>query len=573
MTRISRAARLLLPSPVSLVLLLALAPAASSFSLFQSPITVPSGGTYAFGIAAADLNGDGIPDLVVGNFNSANIAVLLGLGNGHFAPPVTYFCGDGPHSIAVGDLNRDGIPDLVVAADGGPTDSHIAVLLGRGDGTFSPAALIVTAADPYTVVLADFNRDGILDVAVTSHSTGGIALHKGKGDGTFLPCIWYAADNKPYGLAAADFNNDGYPDLAVGNEGSNDVSILLNHGDGTFAAPSNIHLNYPVYAVISADLSHDGNMDLAVVSGAVYTFRGYGDGTFLPPLVYYMPSTAIDDLVMADVNADGLPDLLITDSGTSQVHVLLGQGWWGTPDGTFKPASPLSYDGGNYPFDLAAADFNRDGVADLAVADYFGACATVLLSTSVITPVEVSALTLQPAAWYVDVSWSSFLEGSAEFQVLRSGRVDGPFTAVGPVLTPGTASEHVYRDPSVAPDRTYFYKIAYRHVGEAAWSYGGAATARTPRASLVLRAPVPNPARGATRLSFDLDREGSVDLSIFSVAGERVRTLESGSRSAGPASFTWDGRDESGRPVPAGIYTVRLVASGQVKTTRAVRVQ
>ena len=140
-------------------------------------------------VVIADLTGNGIPDIIVANHDSGDISVLLGRGDGTFEPQRRFDATTGPFSIAVGDLTGNGIEDIVVQDSiPGPT-GHIAVLLGRGDGTFQPEQLISEPGNDLDlpIAIADVNHDGIPDLIVGSTLVRGIQVLLGRGDGTFEP--------------------------------------------------------------------------------------------------------------------------------------------------------------------------------------------------------------------------------------------------------------------------------------------------------------------------------------------------------------------------------------------------
>jgi hypothetical protein len=209
---------------------------------FQAPQGYSTGITTAH-VAVGDFNGDGILDVVVANSGEyltgqgGGVAVLLGNGDGTFQAPVNYAAGSYPFSVAVADLNGDGIPDLVVTNS---VSQDVSVLLGNGDGTFRAA--INHPVGPYSesgnpglaVAVMDFNGDGKPDLAVAFG--GGVRLLFGNGDGTFqTSASSYVAGNAPYGIAVGDFKGDGFPGLAVANSindvnDKNGLSILINDG-------------------------------------------------------------------------------------------------------------------------------------------------------------------------------------------------------------------------------------------------------------------------------------------------------------------------------------------------------
>jgi hypothetical protein len=229
--------------------------------------------------AVADLNGDGIPDIVGTCFAEVNtpgtVFVLLGEGNRKFKQ-VMHFSSGGqePYGIAVGDLNHDGIPDLVIANYGsqeGGNYGNIAVLMGKGDGTFDKPVRYHAGNDPYQLVLSDFNGDGNLDAAVASpNDVNTIRVLLGKGDGTFAAAKAYPSGLYPISIASADFNGDGIPDLAVSNYSNPKpchVSVMLGNGDGTFQAPAQFRVGVSPIQLVVADFNHDGKPDIATING------------------------------------------------------------------------------------------------------------------------------------------------------------------------------------------------------------------------------------------------------------------------------------------------------------------
>jgi FG-GAP-like repeat/Abnormal spindle-like microcephaly-assoc'd, ASPM-SPD-2-Hydin/FG-GAP repeat len=340
-----------------------------AFSTASSPGT----GNYPYSVAVGDFNGDGKLDLAVVNTDSNTVSILLGHGDGTFTQasgsPVSV--GSNPVTVAVGDFNGDGKLDLAVANE---VDNTVSILLGNGDGTFTAASgsPVGVGLFPVSVAVGDFNGDGKLDLAVSnacgsssSCSSGTVSILLGNGDGTFTPASGSpGVGNFPESVAVGDFNGDGKLDLAVANEYDNTVSILLGNGDGTFnAGPTLGTGNYP-YSVAVGDFNGDGKLDLAVVNtdgNTVSILLGNGDGTFSlksSPGVSNPLSVAVGDF-----NGDGKMDLAVGNSYYSAVSILLGNG-----DGTFNPG-PMP-GGGFAPQSVAVGDFNGDGRLDVAAVAY-----------------------------------------------------------------------------------------------------------------------------------------------------------------------------------------------------------
>ena len=171
---------------------------------------------------------------------TAVVSVLLGHGDWHLRPPIDDVVGTLPEGIVAGDFNGDGRLDLAIANE---RDDEVSVLLGNGDGTFAPQVDYPVGSDPsagsspFSIVAADLNGDGHLDLAVNDSEDGAISVLLGNGDGTFAPQIIDPVGSEPYAFAAGDLNGDGHLDLALTN---GEVSVWLGDGDGTFTDPGQL---------------------------------------------------------------------------------------------------------------------------------------------------------------------------------------------------------------------------------------------------------------------------------------------------------------------------------------------
>ncbi|HVN05044.1 MAG TPA: VCBS repeat-containing protein [Bryobacteraceae bacterium] len=316
---------------------------------FEAAVQYGPGGQS---LTIADFNGDGQPDLAVGNTDT--VTILPNLGGAQFAQPVTTPVLKQPGYVAAGDFNGDGKPDLAVA---NWESNSISVLLNAGGGTFRPAVNYGTLKTPSAIAVADFNGDGNLDLAVSNYTSGAITILLGNGDGTFQPPAYFAAGRGPQSIAVGDFNGDGKPDLAVGSAWqdpvwSGYVSILLGNGDGTFQPVAVVDKGYAP-AVAAGDFNRDGKLDILICVGEGATvFPGNGDGTFGSPIntssEISAPPSAIS---VADFNGDGNLDFV------SAGQVRLGDG-----TGKFPAVQYLALDGAP-----AVADFDGDGKLDIAI--------------------------------------------------------------------------------------------------------------------------------------------------------------------------------------------------------------
>jgi hypothetical protein len=288
-------------------------------------------------VARLDANGDGHDDLAVlnaGNVETAPfpfLSVLPGSGTGTFGPAKESVRFTGAGDLAVGDLNGDGRDDTVI--NNYVHDEQYA-LLSAADGSPGPPATIRSGLDPPCLVTADVDADGTVDVLMCGNRLDQdqrMVLLPGLGNGAFGPERRLDAGPGQASLAIADFNADGILDIAATTylSQSQPLWILMGTGQGAFAAAQGfgpVGSDVPLLAV--ADFNNDDKLDLAVTgpsSFAIYT--GVGDGSFLPPaLAFATLGTGPSAIVAADFDLDGRTDVALTSQSGRDVRILLNEG-------------------------------------------------------------------------------------------------------------------------------------------------------------------------------------------------------------------------------------------------------
>jgi hypothetical protein len=388
-----------------------------------------------------DFNGDGIPDLAILWSNSGyggpySITILFGKGDGTFTTgPTVQPAGVQLYPTMIGgDFNGDGKADLAVLSYNGNSISYITVLPGNGDGTFAtPITGQVynqgsVGGDVIlgTLAAADFNGDGKLDLAVVGDyvSSGGVTILLGNGDGSFTaagPNLDLTADFAL--VATGDFNGDGIPDFVTPNyfEFGGSPTIFLGKGDGTFTfKPVSFTLDYFPTSVLVADFNGDGVLDLAFSDlNGVEIALGNGDGTFTETSASPIPvPSELYSLTVGDFNHDGKVDIAGIDNYNDRIVLLIGAG-----DGTFTVTATTLAVSQIFlgPFAIVAADFNSDGVPDLAMLTKNVNTASMLL----MEPTETATATVNgiaPAAagtHYVDASYA----GDRHYGAVASGTI------------------------------------------------------------------------------------------------------------------------------------------------------
>lgn len=347
-------------------------------------------GTAPGSVEIADFNGDGKSDVVVANEQSNNATILLGDGKGQYTPAKgsPFSAGHNPGDIAIGDFNRDGKLDLAFANH---EEKHLTVLLGNGQGGFTPAPMSPFHVDvkPHThgVATADLNGDGHLDLVTDSWGNDHVAVLLGDGKGSFNTSVRFLDVGKmPYQrVRVGDINGDGKSDIITTNLEGDNVTILLGDGKGGFkqSTGSPFPCGDSPFNFAIGDVNKDGKPDLAIVNSPSSATRSgkdgltilLGDGTGGFKMMTGSPFATgkiPNRVAIGDVNGDGVSDIAVSSPDGNNITLFL------MSSKGVASSSTIAVSG--KPKGLAIRDLNTDGKADIVTTNNGENAVTVILS-------------------------------------------------------------------------------------------------------------------------------------------------------------------------------------------------
>ena len=597
---------------------------------FEAPMSWHAGDADGAGgnqaLAIADITGDHVPDLVVARRNPAQATYLLpGLRAPQWIAPARRPVGSGPYALNAGRLRPGARPDLVASGSG-----SVYTMRNRGNGTFADPDSFAAGA---LATLEDFNQDGLQDVVIAIDGTTEVRLANGTGG--FGPPTTLTAGAF---IAAGDFTGDGHPDLGV-QLASGNVGVLAGDGAGHFGPATDFGRPLVAYAraARAADLDDDGRADLLVAYGdyvadhdSLIVLWSSGSGFFAVTRAALGPRypsehepAAVSDIQTGDFDGDGRLDVVATRCGNDNlgvIDVLMG--------GASRSLSAMvEYDAGNDPITAVVADFDGDGLDDVAVANIsssgtgrFSAFRSVgaaglqrmpdvcgyggyavehyattiaagdfdgdgrvdvavgcLSAHSVIAVPNISPISAPTAVIAslvsanaqpdrVSLLWELGQLSVTSAAVERSGPSSSGWSALASVNV--AAGRIAYEDRDVAAGARYGYRLRIATGSTIATS--AETWVDVPNSlALAIAGARPNPTRGPLTVSFTLPTTDRARLELLDVTGRRVREHTFDAPTAGAHQVALE---ERGSLAP-GLYFLRLSQSARVAEARVAVVR
>ena len=325
-------------------------------------------------ITTADLDNDGDTDIATGNGHEQTVSIVLN-NDGNLSAALLLHSGGSAFSITSGDFDRDGVPDLAVVD---LENDLVNVFRNAGDGSEFEKTAYPVGIRPFFVTTADLNGDGYSDLVTTNSASRSISILLNQRDGTFVGRPNLVVGNNPLAAAAGDFDQDGDQDLAVANERSSTVGVLMNDGTARFPERRSYGVEAP-HHVSTADFDNDGDLDLVTanrVATSVSLLRNNGSGVF-DQILTRNHSLESYSAIPADVNADGLMDLVTASASGNAISVSLNR------DGDLD--LPFWIDVGINPRFVVDVDLEGDGKRELVAANRSSQSLTVLRNEVEIT--------------------------------------------------------------------------------------------------------------------------------------------------------------------------------------------
>lgn len=536
-------------------------------------------GSNSRGIASADINGDGLDDVAVANFGSAtligaacpasnsSIALFMGSAAG-LVPGVVIPTGeDAPRGLTFADINGDGLPDLLATYY---CSAHLAVFLNRGAGQFGPPQLLPCGVQPVGVA-AQLNA-GSGFIAVAAYGSNAVSLYRvDKGTLTRLPDLAVGAN--PTDLKFYPGPAQAGPVLWVADFGASALTRLALNPDGSLLARSDVPVPGQPCKIAVGDLNGDGWPDVAVArfaDSSVSVFLGQSDGSVAAqPVSLALAGSHPNGVAWGHLG--GASALVTADRDSDQVEVLHWAGQGLSLTAAIQVTDAVGNTGTYGPVDAVIADVNGDGFGDVAVTHMRSGRLLLLDGAPAAAPSISSGTHPDPQGWSAATSLRATFQPGPDLDGIRGWQAvldDNPGGQPGPDAIESAA-------PAFAADGLST-GVHYLHVRavDAAGKLGLVGTYRvgvTAALSQQNTYNYPNPTRdGNTTIRFPLAAPADVQLRIYDETGGLVwsRDLTAAQTQGGVNTVAWDGRSDSGRPAANGGYILTLRSGGTLITKK-----
>lgn len=518
----------------------------------------------------ADFDDDGLSDVLFAHYASSGVSLLRSDGTGGLLERQGIGGGMGATSAAIADFDGDGILDVVTADWPG----SVTFLRGDGSGGLVGRTIEPVASSPYSVVTDDLDGDGILDLALALRYAHAVGILRGRGDGRFDPVQLVPAGSEPQDVKTADLDGDGVLDLVVANQYGPGIGIHRGHGDGTFEPPVYLPADQEPFGVATGDLDDDGRPEVLAAcygAGSLLIYWNQGGLTF-GPVDRHTPGGGPTGIAVAPLTATGRLEFAVTRYASSGVVIY---GNFGSRQIHMREIVPTPAG----PWRVIALQMPAFARPSLIVANRGGNTVSILENSGVGTfPIRYELPVGHNPSWLASADVDG--DGDLDVAITNFGSHTVSLLAnMGAYLSPAGALVGGRKPVALAAgdfDRNGLADFAVAADGDRAVTF------LSQRSDDVVAVPAPaahaasdleiwpQPVRARAELRFHLPREADVGLRLLDVQGRELRRLDRRALAAGLHAVVWDVRDEAGRRCPPGVYFVALDAAGSCSWRRLV---